>query len=338
MVKGRKLRSVAMNLLLVLASLAISAVVLEIALRMMGPARSDWFAAGPGRAAFLQAHVQRNPQGFRDDPFAPAGAPGRRIVALGDSFTFGDGIERHQDTWPEQLAELARRSGAEIEVDNLGIPGTNTESQRRVLREHGLPLRPERVIVGFVLNDPEPPLANRTAIPQRVFRPLVPGPWDAALTRRSFLYAWLRAKKNQVMERMGVKETYADYVESLYRPGPDWDRFVDQAGGLVRDARSAGAEVTVVLFPLFMEGDQAGRFDAATRQAASVFEAAGADVVDLRPAFDGVPTDQLRVSPDDAHPNERAHALVAAHLAAHLGLAASALPASGRGAQEQLVH
>ena len=91
-------------------------------------------------------------------------------------------------------------------------------------------LHPDWIVVGFVPNDPEPPGANRNAVPARLFLPLLP--WaalDRDLTRSSYAYAWLRGKKNQVLESFGWKETYGEYVAALYRPGADWDAFTAAA-------------------------------------------------------------------------------------------------------------
>ncbi len=55
----------------------------------------------------------------------------RQILAVGDSFTFGWGTSA-DDTWPSILEAQLRRDGTDIDVYNLGVPGTGTEAHLRV--------------------------------------------------------------------------------------------------------------------------------------------------------------------------------------------------------------
>lgn len=72
----------------------------------------------------------------------PAGA--RRIVVLGDSFTWGLGV-RDEETWPAVLQSL--QDG--VEVINLGVIGYGTDQQYLRLCEEGLRYEPDLVILGF---------------------------------------------------------------------------------------------------------------------------------------------------------------------------------------------
>ena len=314
-------RGCLVNLLVLAGTLLLLGVGLEVAARLLLSGAGDWYAAGPQRLAFLRDHVRRNADGFRDREFGPRGAGTARVLAVGDSFTFGDGIERIEATWPRVLeAELARR-GLACEVLNLGVPGTNTAYQRDLLRRDLPRLRPDGVVLGFVLNDPEPPGANRAAVPQRLYLPLLPLPrLDAALTRGLHAYAWARGAKNRLLERAGRKETYADYVASLYRPGPGWAAWEHDARELVSLVRARGGFVVVAVFPLFADFERHA-FRQEAGRAAAVFRSAGAQVVDLFPAFAGSPARELSVSPTDAHPNERAHAIAARTMAPQVATA-----------------
>jgi hypothetical protein len=90
-----------------------------------------------------------NHDGWRDDEIDPTR---RHVVCLGDSCTFGVGVN-HEDTWPEQLEQ---RLGENWQAVNTSTPGQGTTDQERLLMQ----LRPDRrlrieaVIVGFFFNDP----------------------------------------------------------------------------------------------------------------------------------------------------------------------------------------
>jgi len=319
--RAPRLRGCAVNLLLASGSVALMLVALEVALRLAGGGGAGWYAAGPERGLFLRRHVRLNADRFRDRDFVRERTAGVcRILAVGDSFTFGDGIERVEDTWPRVAERALRAAGRDCEVYNLGVPGTGTAFQRAMLdRRRVWAYRPDRLVLGFVLNDPEPPDANVTIVPRHLYPPLIPLPGlDLQLTRRSYAYAWLRRSKNRLWERLGLKETYGDYVASLYDPGsPVWKSFVEEARGLVRDSARRGVPVTVAIFPMFASLENYP-FEREHALAAGVFERAGADVVDLLPLFRGRSTEQLAVAPADAHPNELAQRLAGERIARHL--------------------
>jgi len=68
-------------------------------------------------------------------------------VAVGDSFTFGVGVEQ-EDTWVYLLSKALSR-----EIVNLGIPAQGPPQYTRVLKHYGLPMRPKVVFYGFYFND-----------------------------------------------------------------------------------------------------------------------------------------------------------------------------------------
>lgn len=71
------------------------------------------------------------------------------IVALGDSVTFGQGVE-DQQAWPAILARALPKS----RVINLGLIGAGPQEYLRVYETFGLKLRPKLLLVGiFLRND-----------------------------------------------------------------------------------------------------------------------------------------------------------------------------------------
>jgi lysophospholipase L1-like esterase len=85
----------------------------------------------------------------------PAGA--RRVLVLGDSFTFGVGVENDQ-TFPAQMEKLLR-SGADVttlgsfEVINAGCPGWGTENALAFWRAKANELKPDLLVLAFYRND-----------------------------------------------------------------------------------------------------------------------------------------------------------------------------------------
>lgn len=91
--------------------------------------------------------VETNSLGFRDveHDLQPGARP--RVVALGDSFVFGDGV-RAEDRFTDLLA---RRLG--VEMINFGVSRYDTHRELMVLRRFGLAYKPQAVLLAFCQND-----------------------------------------------------------------------------------------------------------------------------------------------------------------------------------------
>jgi hypothetical protein len=109
--------------------------------------------AESGEFEFEYAH---NRLGFRDGEHTEAKPSGTlRIVALGDSFTYGVGAA-FADTY---LAQLERRLNQradphrQVEIIKLGMPRHFPLLERRTLEEYGLRFAPDIVMVAVLPND-----------------------------------------------------------------------------------------------------------------------------------------------------------------------------------------
>jgi hypothetical protein len=79
----------------------------------------------------------------------------RRVVALGDSFAWGVGVEL-EDDYPQRLERGLNRLRREAwEVVNLALPGMNTRDHLALLEKEGFGYGPDVVLLGYVLNDAE---------------------------------------------------------------------------------------------------------------------------------------------------------------------------------------
>lgn len=111
----------------------------------------------PGYHRHLPAYdVSINSRGLRERPTLDfARTPNTtRILCLGDSFTFGAGVEANQ-TWPaqvEQRLNTSRNSGG-YECINAGVCGYNSMQECALLWIDGARYKPDAVIVFWVGND-----------------------------------------------------------------------------------------------------------------------------------------------------------------------------------------
>jgi lysophospholipase L1-like esterase len=196
----------------------------------------------------------------------PAGDGRRRIIALGDSCTWGWQVAQDA-TFPALLQDmLARRGGRPVEVLNAAVPGWTSYQGLTWLRERGLALRPSALIVGFGFND----MTRNGDIEQRIASEREHG-WllrsDDALLNVSHLYRWLRG----IGQTTGVAEAVpgADAVVSSERaPRVPPDGTEKNLTEIIRLARAQGAQVVMIDF-LNPNGAEAPPYSAVIRRVAA---------------------------------------------------------------------
>jgi lysophospholipase L1-like esterase len=97
--------------------------------------------------------VTMNRAGLRGPEIGPKAAGTLRILALGDSFTFGVGA-RQEESYPARLQEILRARGVRAEVLNAGAPGYGVPDEAAWFAQWGRPLDPDALVIAvFVGND-----------------------------------------------------------------------------------------------------------------------------------------------------------------------------------------
>jgi len=112
-------------------------------------------------------HVQTNSVGLRntEEPAADA----FKILAVGDSQTFGPYLA-NEDTWPAWSETFLRQRNGQkrkIQVFNAGVSGYTILDEYNYLREKGVHLKPDLVIIGVFENDISDFAKERNGMVQR---------------------------------------------------------------------------------------------------------------------------------------------------------------------------
>lgn len=135
--------------------------------------------------------------GFRGPEFSSTPARGvYRIVCVGDSFTFGMGVEYDQ-SWPKRLERKVAppRGFQSVEVINAGVPGYNLTEYCEEIICRVIPLKPNLVIIGLVGNDLAPSFfVNHGYLCVPLKRTTLPVPAKRWLQTHSYLYQFLNMK------------------------------------------------------------------------------------------------------------------------------------------------
>ncbi len=255
-----------------------------------------------------------NRAGFRGDvePVVPKPAGTWRAIVLGDSFTFS-GKVLLADTFAERLEKIlaARDPSRRYEVLNLGVPGYKSSQELGLLREKGLALDPDLVIVDYTLNAAAPPVQLISGK-----RPMWPelNRFVKRFDLVQFLYAnW----KQYAFLREGNFFRRGQNYPDLAEGSPRWEASKADLREMKRVTGEKGVALLVVMWPVFVELD-AYPYAAKHRLVIEACNQLGVPVLDLLPAFQGIDAPTLWASRDDHHPNASAQQRVAEVVAAGL--------------------
>jgi hypothetical protein len=237
------------------------------------------------------------------------GADGPRVLFVGDSFTYGQGVSpahRFSDRTAEALG---------VEAITLAAPGLSAWDELALYRELGRHYAPDVVVWTFVLNDLD------GGVPPGGVR----GGWDDLVVDRRTrepvsglqLWSWVRGVWEAREMTHATVRGYQQGLDPLIEP----ESFEALERGLIEVVASVEARGGRVLFAVFpmLHGLDAYPFEDAHRAVLAVAEHAGAETLDLLPAFAGKDPAALWVSTADHHPNAVAHELAARALVGALG-------------------
>jgi lysophospholipase L1-like esterase len=98
-------------------------------------------------------NFSHNSLGFRGSrEYGPDKGAAFRVLFLGDSFTYGVGVDDAQ-AFPQRVEEILRAKNYSVEVINAGNPGKGTDYELRFLQIMGPKIKPDLVVVCFYWND-----------------------------------------------------------------------------------------------------------------------------------------------------------------------------------------
>lgn len=298
--------------------------VLEAGLRL--PVLSRRLGTPQDRARLARAsdHLEReNTFRMRSRHETIARTPGvRRILGVGDSYTWGDKIQSTDSVWPALLENELSRAGAALptEVINLSRVGWNTVEEAAALNRLGWQFSPDRVILQFYLNDAE-------ARPDEV--PGVRGRLkDAVEPLRGNLIQWSAlfwvVKRAFTLSSGRLGDFHGlNPVDTFRDDSPGWHRMRQALREMADSARARGVPITLVLFPDFTPGSWTPAtypYAPIHRKIAQEALAHGFEVLDLTPAYAAQGGNWKRwwVTAYDGHPNPAAQVVAAQAIAEYL--------------------
>jgi lysophospholipase L1-like esterase len=255
----------------------------------------------PGlRTVYQGVEVSINAHGLREREMGPARPNRPRLVMLGNSVTFGWGVEV-EDTYGRQLEDvLSGHFGLDVETVNTGVAGYNTIQMLRYTERHGTALQPDALVLMFVENDVDP---------------LGPTPEELAS-----LGGYLKHPRLNLEFALGRSRVYSmarHLIPGLIlRPkvavsDPGWDT----AMASMRELAAWSRERQVPLLVFFFRMLPSEKTDLLYAELRAVAAEEQFELVDVLPWYAGINPRDLTVSFVDAHPNGAGHRILAEGMA-----------------------
>jgi lysophospholipase L1-like esterase len=270
-----------------------------------------------------------NADGLRDSVYARPKPDGVfRVVVMGDSVSFGYGVEE-AEAYPQVLEELLSQlmPSPEIEVVNLSVGGYNAYNEARLLEGVGQSYEPDLVLVQFCINDLNDPTVHfdkqtrvaLSAIPDAAFPDPSKRRGSAHVPSRGL--HWCRASKlcatiQDLWLAMAAPEfddqarrDAVDFIEATDRPEWSWleARYEEMAGV----AHAGGASFAILAFPYPKQLAEPLPHPVQA-QLATMGQRHGWLVIDPLAAFQDAYTESTPLFMDWWHPTPAGHRIAAA--------------------------
>jgi GDSL-like Lipase/Acylhydrolase family len=269
----------------------------------------------------LASQIVTGPGGYRIDPdAAPAAtdARGPRIAFVGDSTSFGWGVEYRQ-SYPEIFrSRLAADLGIPVELRNYSVPGYNSEQEFALFQQRVVPYKPDLVVVHHDPNDADPVGLGFGMTPEY----LAPEYGDNVLSSKLLklvLRAWRIRQNDRAFTYDRERQTV---LAGAFVGGTLHDRHIKALESFASTATPLDLPVVVVLFNGRVAADEHYK-DSEIYQVLHLglqqrLEGMGFFVLDLFPFYQ----ERMRQegwkdltpvwrSPGDAHPNPAGHRMLA---------------------------
>ena len=268
-----------------------------------------------GAARTVAPPIPDNSLGFREREVGPKDPARYRIAIIGDSYTYGEGLEER-----ERFSNLIEASlGPGYEVLNFGVPGNKMPDCLTTL-DLVLKLKPDFVLLQMSVGDFETSTMQRPS----AFH-LLPGNLDHWGHDTSMLYRVLNDRLAELQEAAGLMDSYVGYMSRHLRNRRSRDA-LESFGNLRRffdHVHAEGVPTGAILFPA---ADAMGPFGSKYAfgylhdHVSEICAVARIPFLDLRTLFSAFPNPESTwVSPNDAHPNAATSREVSAEILHEFG-------------------
>lgn len=303
---GRALRT-AKRIVFLLFFPVLFLLVLETVVRLSGSVEREGYGLGNvGTARWFT--FRTNAEGFRDEAFPEAkGRKEYRVLFVGDSFTFGQGVAR-SGTFPRLLEQRWRSeplvAGKTVRVINGSKLGWNILEEAAFVEHRAPGLSPDLIVLVTIPNDGEAGATEEHFHDRWITRSLL---WRSHLVRWLYIrWLWIS------LEVLHPERNLIAHLNDLWAPGsPSLTRYQEGVAAIANAARRLHVPLLQVAFPMFHKLQDGYPLSAFHEEARRIAADHDIPFLDLLTSYRGRSPRSLSVSATDVHPNETAHAIAA---------------------------
>jgi len=259
-----------------------------------------------------------NDLGFREkEPTAEVLSDERtRILFLGDSFTFGQGVDNGAERFSDRIEERLNRSAGgdpstgAYHIYNAGLPGSDPEYWLDYYKLLAPLYRPDHVFAVFFLRDGTDICTSLRCYEDVIAE--IKGRYTGRLLYRHSHLA--RIFYDRRIHREFSRQYTQDIVDAYLGTLADRLIWIEQQRHLLelRDlSEASGASFHLVIFPILFKLDSGYEFHEVEQEITRFAAENEISVFSLTDGFLGLEARTLWVSPSDQHPNELGHRVAA---------------------------
>ena len=319
------MRELTKNILLLFIVLLVGFVVLEIIVRVFWnepgyayppelfiPDNNTGYKYAPNfvgsfvSTSYGNVPIVINSKGLRDREYTyekPKGVT--RIVALGDSVSFGAGVPMEKTYW------WLYEENSSIEVVNGGVNGYEFDQEVAWYKKEGYKYDPDVVVVSVVLNDPRP--VNASLLMEQKFgtqpRSTVLQQ-EASKVCKTCKFVYRTYDSWRTTHGRSYNDIYFEQIYALWQ-GDAWTRYEKEVLDLNKELKKDHKKLVLVVFPYtqqFVNAENVGRTPQEQLQS---LKAKGITVIDMQPYLDVPNYQRYYLLGDNLHLSEEGNAVVA---------------------------
>lgn len=262
--------------------------------------------------------VRYNSLGFIGDEIGEK--RGLRILGIGDSITAGTYLQEGHRYLNVAGEILRQKTSKDIEITNGAVGGYNTWQELAMIKEKGLKINPDLIIVGICLNDHvksnRPVYKNWLGRVAENIRDGSKARYLDLLYQRSdlykFIYDRLAKKRREIKDKKSYEKYLRDYKFDISdTEWKEWMKPIEDMGEL---GRKNGIKVIFVIFPLHNQIVKGEKFS--FKPLTDFFQQRGEYFIDLMEDFTAryKKEESLYREFDIIHPNSDGHKLTAEYI------------------------